>query len=202
VEEAMHSRRFLSFLLGFWLAGLVGITLFIAFRPRLADGVAHNPPLEAAKWVVQLGQGRTQTLLQHYDAEVGRQMLAFWCYPDLLLCTLILLTAVMTKTGRPTLLGSALLLLLGLVSAFLLTPKLVAIGSQLDFQPVLPVPPERAQFVAVNRMFHSLGFLRFLIATAMLTMLFNRTQTHRSRRSSYLDEIDAVNNSNYNHINR
>ncbi|MCX6588366.1 MAG: hypothetical protein NTX13_17515 [Acidobacteria bacterium] len=198
----MHSRRFLSFLLGFWLAGLVGITLFIAFRPRLANGMVGNPPDEAAKWVDLLGKDRTQTLLQHYDAEVGRQMLTFWYYPDLLLCTLILLTAVMIKTGRPTLLGSALLLLLGLASVFLITPQVVAVGRHLDFQPVLPVPPERAQFAAVNRIFHGLGFLRFLIATAMLTMLFNRTQTHRSRRSSYLDEIDAVNNSNHNHINR
>ncbi|MCA2962926.1 MAG: hypothetical protein ACK58M_06495 [Acidobacteriota bacterium] len=198
----MHSRRILSFMLGVWFAGLVGVTLFTTFRPRLAYAMVDNPPYEAAKWIEVLTKERTATLLRHYDAEVGRQVLESWRYADLLLGTLLLVSAVMSKSGKPTLIGSALLLLLGLVSAFLLTPQVVAVGRLLDFRAVGIDTPDRQQFTALNRMFHSIGFLRFLIAAAMAALLFARAPRSRSSRSSRADQVDSIDYTYNGHINR
>lgn len=199
----MHSRRVLCFLLGVWLAGLTGTTLFTVFRPRLAHSMVDNPPHEAAKWIEVLTKERTATLLRHYDAEVGRQMLEFWSYTDLLLTTLLLISAVMSKSSKPTLICAALLLLFGLVSALLLTPEVVAIGRILDFRALGVVTSDREQFTVFNRMLHSVGFLRFLIAAAMSAILFARAPRSRSIRSSVrLDELDVIDYAYNGHVNR
>lgn len=164
--------------------------------------MVDNPPHEAAKWMEVLTKERTATLLRHYDAEVGRQMLEFWSYTDLLLIILLLISAVMSKSSKPTLICAALLLLFGLVSTLLLTPQVVAMGRILDFRAVGVVTPEREQFTVFNRMLHSVGFLRLLIAAAMSAILFARAPRSRSVRSVRRDDLDVIDYAYNGHINR
>lgn len=198
----MHSRRFLAFFVGLWLAGLLVVSYVTAFSSRTVNFVMENPPHEASRWVDILGKDRTRTLLQHYDAEVNRSLLEAWGYADLVLCVFILITAVMIKSGKPAMIAAALLLVLCLASVFLLTPQVVAVGRLLDFRSHFPVPPERAQFASLNGMLLGVSFVRVLTAAILAAVLMHRSQKPRSRRVSRLDEIDPVNHPNYRHINR
>ncbi len=198
----MHSRRFLAFFLGLWLAGLLVVTFATSYSSRTVNVVMENPPHEASKWVDILGKERIRTLLLHNTAEVNRSLLEAWGYADLVLCVFILITAVMIKSGKPIMIASALLLILCLASVFLLTPQLVAVGRLLDFRPALPVPPERAQFASLNGMFTGISVIRILTAAVIAGLLIHRSERPRSRRSSRIEEGDAVNHSNHSHIDR
>ena len=198
----MHSRRFLAFFVGLWLAGLMVVSFITSTSFRSVNAAMENPPHEASKWVEILGKDRIRTLLLHNTAEVNRNVLEIWGYADIVLCVFIFITAVMIKSGKPAIIASALLLILGLASVYLLTPQVVAVGRLLDFRPSFPVPPEMAQFASLNGMFTGLGVIRGLTALAMAGILIHRTSKTRSRRSSRIDEIDAVDNTNNRHINR
>jgi len=198
----MHSRRFLAFFVGLWLAGLLVVTLATTYNSRTVNVVMENPPHEASKWVDILGKERTRTLLLHNTAEVNRSLLEFWGYADVVLCVFILITAVMIKSGKPMMIAAALLLLLCLASVFLLTPQVVAVGRLLDFRPNLPVPPERAQFASLNGMFTGVSVIRILTAVTMAGLLIHRSDRPRSRRSSRVDQVDPVNYTDHSHIDR
>lgn len=198
----MHSRRFLAFFVGVWLSGLLVVTFTTSASFRAVNGVLANPPHEASQWVDILGKDRTQTLLLHNAAEVNRSLLESWGNADLVLCVFIFITAVMIKSGKPMMIASALLLLLGLASVFLITPQVVAVGRLLDFRPDLPVPPERAQFASLNGMFNGLSFIRMLTAGAMVGLLVHRSSKPRSRRTGRVEEIDPIDHANHGHINR
>jgi hypothetical protein len=199
----MHSRRFLAFFVGLWLASLLTVTYVTAFSARTVNAVMENPPHEASKWVDILGKDRTHTLLLHNTAEVNRSILESWGYADLVLCVFILITAVMIKSGKPVIILATLLTVLCFASVFLLTPQVVAVGRLLDFRPGFPVPPERAQFASLNGMFNGVSAIRFLSAVAMVTLLVHRSQkTRLRRRSGGLDEIDPIDHANHSHINR
>lgn len=198
----MHSRRFLAFFVGLWLAGLLIVTYVTTFSTRTVNAVMENPPHEASQWIDILGKDRTRILLQHYNAEANRSLLEAWGYADLVLCAFILITAVMIKSGKPAMVASALLLILCLASVFLLTPQVVAVGRLLDFRSDFPLPPERAQFASLNGMFQGVNFVRALAAAILAGLLMHRSQKPRSRRSGRVEEIDPVNHPNHSHINR
>lgn len=199
----MHSRRFLAFFLGLWLAALLVVTFVTnVSSTRTVDVVMHNPPYEASKWMDILGKERTRTLLLHNSAEGNRSLLESWGYADFCLCVFILITAVLIKSGKPMMIASAVLVILCLASVFLLTPRVVAVGRLLDFRAGFPIPPERSQFDSLNYMFHGISTIRILTAGAMISLLLRRSARNHSRRSSRSDEINPVNYTDHSHINR
>jgi hypothetical protein len=198
----MHSRRFLAFFVGLWLAGLLVVTTVTAFSTRTVNAVMEVPPHEASRWIDILGKERTRSLLLHNTAELNRSILEYWGYADVVLCVFVLITAVMIKSGKPVMTAAAVIAILGLASVFLLTPQVVAVGRLLDFRPDFPVAPERAQFASLNGMFNGINTIRILASAVMVGLLLRRSEKPRTRRSSRLEEIDPVNHPNHSHINR
>jgi len=192
----------IAFALGLWLAGMAMVTYVTSLSLRTVGSVMANPPFEASKWIDLLGKDKMRTLLAHGSSELNRGMFEFWGNTDLVICIFLLVAVVMNKSGKVLMILTAVLLLLGSASAFLLTPQMVAVGRQLDFRIVFPVPPEVVQFAALERMYYGLAVARTLMVATMVTLLLSRSDRSPRVRRSRSDEVDAVNYADNRGINR
>ena len=192
----------MAFVLGLWLAGMVMVVYVASLSLRTVDSVMAIPPHEASKWIDVLGKDKVRTLLLHGSSEVNRSLFEFWGNADLIICVFLLVAMVMTKSGKVMIIFTAVLLLLGTASTFLLTPQMVAVGRQLDFRVVFPVPPEIVQFAALERMYFGVSLVRVLLVGTMVAMLLNRSSRSPRVRRSRLDEVDSVNYTDDSRINR
>ena len=192
----------MAFVLGLWLAGMVMVVYVASLSLRTVDSVMAIPPHEASKWIDVLGKDKVRTLLLHGSSEVNRSLFEFWGNADLIICVFLLVAMVMTKSGKVMIILTAVLLLLGTASTFLLTPQMVAVGRQLDFRVVFPVPPEIVQFAALERMYFGVSLVRVLLVGTMVAMLLNRSSRSPRVRRSRLDEVDSVNYTDDSRINR
>ena len=191
----------MAFVLGLWLAGIVMVAYVASLSLRTVDSVMAIPPHEASKWIDVLGKDKVRTLLLHGSSEVNRSLFEFWGNADLIICVFLLVAMVMTKSGKVMIILTAVLLLLGTASTFLLTPQMVAVGRQLDFRVVFPVPPEIVQFAALERMYFGVSLVRVLLVGTMVAMLLNRSSRSPRVRRSRLDEVDSVNYTDDSRIN-
>ena len=192
----------MAFVLGLWLAGMVMVVYVASLSLRTVDSVMANPPHEATKWIDVLGKDKVRTLLLHGSSEVNRSLFEFWGNADLIICVFLLVAMVMTKSSKVMIIFTAVLLLLGTASTFLLTPQMVAVGRQLDFRVVFPIPPEIVQFAALERMYFGVSLVRVLLVGTMVAMLLNRSSRSPRVRRSRLDEVDSVNYTDDSRINR
>ncbi len=192
----------IAFVLGLWLAGMVMVTYVTSLSLRTVASVMAIPPHEASKWIEELGNDKVRTLLAHGSSEVNRGLFESWGNADLVICLFLLVAVVMNKHGKALISMTAVLLLLGAASAYLLTPQMVAVGRQLDFRVVFPVPPEVVQVAALERMYYGLALGRTLIVGTMVTLLLYRSDRSPRVRRSRLDEVDAVNYTNNRGIDR
>ncbi len=198
----MHSRRMISSVLGLWLGGM-GMVVYVTFLSlRTVGNLMANPPHEASKWIDVLGKDRVQTMLLHGNSELSRGLLEFWGNADLLICLFLFVVVVMNKSGKVLIILTAVLLLLGAASGFCLTPQIVAVGRQLDFRVVPPVPPAAAQFAALERMYYGLAIARMLLVGTMVALLLRRSGGSTRVRRSRLDEVDAVNDTDHRGIDQ
>ena len=191
----------MAFVLGLWLAGMVMVVYVASLSLRTVDSVMAIPPHEASKWIDVLGKDKVRTLLLHGSSEVNRSLFEFWGNADLIICVFLLVAMVMNKSGKVMIILTAVLLLLGTASTFLLTPQMVAVGRQLDFRVVFPVPPEIVQFAALERMYFGVSLVRVLLVGTMVAMLLNRSSRSPRVRRSRLDEVDSVNYTDDSRIN-
>ena len=192
----------MAFVLGLWLAGMVMVVYVASLSLRTVDSVMAIPPHEATKWIDVLGKDKVRTLLLHGSSEVNRSLFEFWGNADLIICVFLLVAMVMTKSSKVMIIFTAVLLLLGTASTFLLTPQMVAVGRQLDFRVVFPIPPEIVQFAALERMYFGVSLVRVLLVGTMVAMLLNRSSRSPRVRRSRLDEVDSVNYTDDSRINR
>ena len=198
----MHSRRMISFVLGLWMAGIAAVTYVTSLSQRTVSSVMAIPPHEANKWIDVLGAEKMRIMLVHGSAELNRGVLEFWGNADLIVCLFLFVAVVMNKSGKVLIILTAVLLLLGAASGFLLTPQIVAVGRQLDFRVVFPVPPAVAQFAALERMYYGLAITRTLIVATMVALLLHRSGRSSRVRQSRLDEVDTVNDADHRGIYR
>ena len=192
----------IAFVLGLWLAGMVMVAYVASLSLRTVGSVMAIPPHEASKWIDVLGKDKVRTLLLHGSSEVNRGLFEFWGNADLIICVFLLVAMVMNKSGKVMIILTAVLLLLGTASTYLLTPQMVAVGRQLDFRVVFPVPPEIVQFAALERMYFGVSLVRVLLVGTMVAMLLNRSSRSPRLRRSRLDEVDSVNYTDDSRINR
>ena len=192
----------IAVVLGLWLAGMVMVAYVASLSLRTVGSVMAIPPHEASEWIDVLGKDKVRTLLLHGSSEVNRSLLEFWGNTDLIICVFLLVAMVMNKSGKVMIILTAELLLLGTASTFLLTPQMVAVGRQLDFRVVFPVPPEIVQFAALERMYFGVSLVRVLLVGTMVAMLLNRSSRSPRVRRSRLDEVDSVNYTDDSRINR
>jgi len=192
----------IAFVLGLWLAGMAMVAYVTSLSLRTVGSVMVVPPHEASKWIDVLGKEKVRTLLMHGGSELNRSLFEFWGNTDLVICIFLLVAVVMNKSGKVLIILTAVLLLLGSASAYLLSPQMVAVGRQLDFRVVFPVPPEIVQFAALERMYYGLAVARTLIVATMVTLLLYRSGRSPRVRRSRLDEVDAVNHADNRSINR
>ena len=192
----------ISFVLGLWLAGMGMVAYVAPLSLRTVESVMTVPPHEASKWIDVLGKEKVRTLLLHGSSEVNRSLFEFWGNVDLVVCGFLFVAVVMNKSGKVLIILSGVLFLLGTASAFLLTPQMVAVGRQLDFRVVFPVPQELIQFTALQNMYFGVGLVRILTVGTMVGLLLHRSGQGARVRRSRLDEVDAVNDTEHRGINR
>jgi hypothetical protein len=192
----------ISFVLGLWIAGIATVTYITSLSQRTVSSVMAIPPHEASKWIDVLGADRMRIMLLHGSAGLNRGLLEFWGNADFVICLFLFVAVVMNKSGKVLIILTAVLFLLGAAAGFLLTPQMVAVGRQLDFRVVFPVPPAVAQFAALERMYYGLAVTRTLIVGTMVALLLHRSGRSPRVRRSRLDEVDTVNDADHRGIYR
>lgn len=163
----MHTRRLLTLLLGFWLAGTLFSALIATGNFQIAEQISAHPPAEAQKWFETLGSENARLLLRHQAAEANRQVFEVWGRTDIALLIAIGIVLIVARARRLILVLTLVMLIAGIAATFLLTPQMVGIGRGLDFIPTTAPSPERARFGSLHGMYAGISLVRLLIGLAI-----------------------------------
>jgi hypothetical protein len=195
----MHIRRFVSFLLGGWLAGSF-FMLFVATQNfRQVDRLLANPAANAKTMLDSLGPGGRQ-LLRYLVGEQNRFYFDSWETVQLVLGTAVfVLLLFFTSARRLWLILTLVLLILVAGMHWLLTPQISAFGRVLDF--VSPADGEtvRRRFWALHNIYSGAEVTKIaLLLLLSVRFLFGR----QTRRGDVVEDLDEVDHADHGRVNR
>lgn len=198
----MHRHRLATFLLGFWLAGLLAIT-FVATRNFLeVDQLLTNPSEGASRLLSELPRADARLLLRHQASELNR--LFFASFELMEIGVGVLLVAALwplrsLKVGWRAL--TIILLAITVGMHVLLTPEITHTGRALDFADPAAQTAARAHFWQLHSTYS--GFVLFKLALALA--LTGRLLIQRSRRERLIEsrkQVDRIDHAHHREVNR
>ena len=130
----MHTRRFVAFLLGVWLGGMVLVAYISHGNLSTTQGIVESGGEAARRHLEMSGRENSIPLLRHNTAEINRSMVQSWEWMQLGLALVVLSTlpfAMRLKWSH--LIAAALMLLIVIAQRALLTPEMIGVGRLLDF---------------------------------------------------------------------
>jgi len=196
----MHTRRLITFLLGFWFSVVLTIASVATIAFRVAGNTSKTPPAEPARALNVIGDEMTGLLFRYVAAEINRYLFETSGLVELALVFVIACLLFFQNYSRTATILAGVLLLMTCASQFLLTPQVVSQGRLLDFRPVEMMLPERARFAQIHMFFGIMTVLRLICGAAIATILLKRSGTRYGRRRG--DQVDAIDNAEDRHINR
>ncbi len=188
----MHSRRLSSLLLGAWLGcslfmGAVAILSFRSARTLLEEA----PPQMRVLTEKAGGQEAMTQILRYEVAEQNRQLFEIWeifqIVMGLFLFGFLLFG---TAEGKMPLVLCLAMVLVVVAMHFLVTPHIVGLGREIDFQPADARPLIRSQLQARHAVYSALELVKLLLG-AVLGGLLVWPQT-RKRQDRKIREIDEM----------
>lgn len=197
----MRARRLITFLLGIWLTGLCGTAFLASKNFETTKQVLESSPQEGRKLIEQLGESSSEQLLRFQVAEANRAMFEGWGALELGLLVSLGLLIVLRHDSKTAIAVAVAALVVSAWSYFLLTPQLISIGRILDFPTPEYHAQYRLQFAGVHRMYGIAGVLRMACGAVLVFLLLRRGDEAKLRRRKS-DKVDAINKTDYSHINR
>ena len=190
----MHSRRFACFLLGIWFGGELLLAWTGAFGLLPLDRMRDDPPPAAAIQMKEAGQAGA-ILLRYEAAERMRGLQYHWGLAEIgIIAGLLMFLLFGTQEGKMTLAISLTLLAIVLLQRLVLVPEISALGRMLDFAPAAAYGADRARVVVLDNFYWGITLIKWATAAILLMRLI----LHRS--SKFRQEIDAIDNPDYGHV--
>jgi hypothetical protein len=191
---SMHTRRLITALLGLWLGGILFLTYVATENFRTVEMLLGAPSAKTIQHMFEaLGPERARILLRYEASEMNRGFFEAWGYADIAICAVVLVLLIISRYSKIPTIGTAILLLLGLVSAFLLTPQITSLGRMLDL-----ALPKQTDFAELSKQFWSLHYLysalmvvRILLVLGVLGYFLRRNESRMRKRIS-AEDLDAL----------
>lgn len=192
MENSMHVRRAIAFLLGCWFATVTVVAINAGISFAVAEVAVSTPPSELARPLSTMTEFEARQFPRYIASEINRGMFERFGLIELGLAIAIALTLLMHGYSRPATILSGVLLILVCASTFLLTPQLVAHGRVLDFRAPGMFLEERQHFANIHTAYGILTLLRLACGAGITWIMLKRSRSAYKRRST--DEIYAVDN--------
>jgi hypothetical protein len=141
----------------------------------------------------------SRLFLRHLASEENRFYFTVWEWAQLVLGGVFLLVLRLGSGGSHTTMGLALAMLaIVAVFRFFLTPEIIELGRQLDFQaPALP-SDERSRFWDFHRAYSVMEVIKWLLGMILLAKFI----LQRRRSAGVSENLDVIEKTHYRHINR
>jgi hypothetical protein len=166
----------LHFVLGIWLGGSVILGAVVSYNfSGVDDLLARNPKLAAhAGFAPGDVDAKKSSLLWVHSSELNRVFFEAWNRSQLVLGALAIGLALWSRAGRAPVLLLVAAVLLVAVTHWLLEPRIVELGRQLDFLPRNPPPPVLQTFQRYHGAYFLAEGLRFVLVAVAAIMLMIR----------------------------
>jgi hypothetical protein len=175
----MKLAPLLHIVLGIWLGGSVILGAVVGYNfSGIDDLFARNPKLqEHAGFEPSDTNAKKSSLLWVHSSELNRVFFEVWNRAQLALGIMALLLAVWSGAGRLVVALLAVATALVGLTHFVLEPRIVDLGRQLDFLPRDPAPPMLNDFKSYHGIYFAVESLRFaLVCLAAILLVFRPTR--------------------------
>ena len=199
----MNNQRLACILLGAWLSGSLIIAAVALGNFKIADRMLMSPALPgAAKAIETLGAVDARYMLRHQVGEINRAFFETWGLAQLGLgLVLFCLLLFGTLASKKVLAVSFAMLVLVAINQFAVMPSIVGLGRSVEFADSTKFPSQRKQLAAMHGVFSTFEALKVLTGLG-LGALMVVSRTDRKRRGRRTSDFDAIDHSDYSHINR
>ena len=188
----MHSRRLSCLLLGAWL----GCSLFMGAVAILSFHSARNlleeAPPQMRLLTQRVGGEEAMTHVLRYEvAEQNRQLFEIWELFQIVMGLFLLGFLLFgTAEGKMPLALCLAMVVVVIAMHWLVTPHIVGLGRELDFQSVDSSPLIRSQLQARHAVYSALELVKLLFGTVLGALLV--WPPTRKRQDRKLREVDEM----------
>ena len=209
----MHTRRLVAFLLGVWIGGILFVAYTINANFSTTRSILENPR-EGPRLLIDLaGRERAATLLQYNTAEANRTMVESWEWFQLALgLGLVGTLPFAMRLKWAYLIAAVIMLLIATADRVLLTPDMVGVGRLIDMAggdawTQDSLWKQRRSLRTLQQLYWAGEIVKGLVGlgltAALLTFRGKSTlKSVRSIRRRGLEKVDAIDDSDYSHVDR
>lgn len=183
-QSSWITRRFTAVVLSMWLGGILLVSLVAPAGYRSVDSTMAHPPRTVTAAMKAMGAAPVRQMLQYQAAEAGRFVLEWWGLLQLAMGTAVFLLLLFGSTaGRPALGLSLGMLVMALLEAFVLIPRISAIGQELQMAGQSRAAEVEAKVRALHLGFTAFGLVVILLGAILLGLLLRSRPGFSGRRS-------------------
>ena len=194
----MHTRRFVSFLVGMWLGGIILMMWIGSQNQDSVTRILMAQPQKMQQIIFTLTDSEKKSLFLYAANEMTRYYSNIWEWAQLALGATILGLLVVARQAKQFIVISSIMLLTVIACHFLLAPQLLGLGRTIDFGAPTQFAAERSQFNSMQMLYFAMDITRLLLAILLTFQLLRRgSDEKRRRRSPKTDEIQYP---NYGHV--
>src|SRR5258706_2322755 len=178
----MRHTRIAAFVLGAWLFGTLFMTFVATQNFETVDRVLKNPPPEAFRLILALGNDNARQFLRYTAGEENRFFFENWELAQIVLG--VLLTGLLIfGVGSRMLAGfSGAMLILTVFEHLKITPEMTWLGRSFDFLPWTAESLARDQFWKLHGVYSTIEIVKMLLAVVMAWFLFQIPQRRRKQQ--------------------
>lgn len=185
----MLPRRFATFLLGIWLGCCLLVDFISMQTGRIGERFLTSPGDEAHRLVGKADSANIAALLNYISREETRSLTVQWEIAQLLLVISIAILTVFSDQKRPIpILMCVAMFMLALGQAFVITPRLIDVGRQLDFGGGGAVAAFTNQFSMLATIHAGLEGIKLLVGGALASYYFMMESTVRRSRRTHREQ--------------
>lgn len=155
---------------------------------RSVDRLLAKPVLPAAQQLDKLGPAAARVLLRHQVSEQNRWYFETWGLAETVIGAAVLLILLFGSSEKNfTLLICLLMLLIGILKRFALTPQIVFLGRIIDWVPIDQPSPERSRFWMLHNAFVGLELLTWALGFTLTAKLLFRSRKRSMDQGTELE---------------
>jgi len=207
----MHTRRFVAFLLGVWLGGMLFVAYTTSANSSTTKSILENAPEGPRRLIELSGLERSATLLTYNTAELNRTLLESWEWFQLAIGLAVVCTLPFAMRLKWLyLLAAVIMFVIAIAQRSLLTPQMIGLGRMLDMAGGTvwtqdELWKERRNLHTLQQLYFAGDIVKGMIGLGLTgALLIFRRKTSLKRRATERssDKIDTVDDANYSHVDR
>jgi hypothetical protein len=192
----MRHTRIAAFLLGAWLLGTLFMIFVATQNFETVDRVLKNPPPEAFRLILALGNEGARQLLRYTAGEENRYFFENWELAQIVIG--VLLTGILIFGVESRMLAgfSGAMLILTIFEHLKITPEMTWLGRSFDFVSWTAESLARDQFWKLHGVYSAIEIVKMLLAVVTAGFLFQM----RQRRPKQRVQVKDVDYTHHRHV--